>query len=488
MGLVLAIGLMMPARPARAQAPTSTPPPAAGGSGGTATGIGVAVTQVTQASAESPFGPAQGGHELVDLGCNDPFPWAIGPVQNIACNETIVFVPGYARDGESRDCEQYFAGIIEEFQNWGYSRSQMRTVGLDHGDVCDVAVGDYGAEQYEQDSLGTVRLVNLHAFAGGAPTNHEWVGGTDCQHLPGPDDWHFTPSHCWGHTKDTGIEHLAYHFGHYLDGFDFPVDVVAHSMGGLITQAAHSFAEQQAELPGGIYRPYKPVNGRYADIVTSGTPFLGINFLRFENSGPPGFDWDFCNLKFLSKDGWRGRPGQCKQLRAGSPFMKTMKRYMSADSGGGRWSVIGSNAFGTESDIPIEYPSAVGHPTNSKYIFHKPGTIDPFSSAFHVTHVTYAPSHDADGYYDYKEDTCSGGLRTIWIHVRPMDWPDCWDAGLWKSNGIGFVFLPPGGPPEALCDHAGGHPPNRMTGLWCHDVLSPRHNRTAFFAVTTEFW
>jgi hypothetical protein len=71
------------------------------------------------------------------------------------------------------------------------------------------------------------------------------------------------------HDNDTDIRHLAWHFANWVDSYipdDPPVDVVAHSMGGLIVRFA--LGKQTGIWPA--------LN--LEDVVTLGTPHGGVNF------------------------------------------------------------------------------------------------------------------------------------------------------------------------------------------------------------------
>ncbi len=71
------------------------------------------------------------------------------------------------------------------------------------------------------------------------------------------------------HDNNTDIRHLAWHFANWADLYipdDPPIDVVAHSMGGLIVRFA--LGKQTG--------PWPALN--VEDVVTLGTPHGGVNF------------------------------------------------------------------------------------------------------------------------------------------------------------------------------------------------------------------
>jgi pimeloyl-ACP methyl ester carboxylesterase len=119
----------------------------------------------------------------------------------------------------------------------------------------------------------------LRAFGhtGTKATVRYYEGDTNCTHSV---DSHGSHSRHWGgpaehnsagtsHTADTQIEHLGYHLMWMIKNRfgSQPVDVVAHSMGGLITR--YGLAQVQRghpDFPTGVY---------IEDIVTLGTPHSG---------------------------------------------------------------------------------------------------------------------------------------------------------------------------------------------------------------------
>jgi pimeloyl-ACP methyl ester carboxylesterase len=77
------------------------------------------------------------------------------------------------------------------------------------------------------------------------------------------------------HDNDTDIRHLAWHFAHWLRSYipdDPPVDVVGHSMGGLIVR--YALAKQTGDWPA----------MNVEDVVTLGTPHAGVNFASWTDT------------------------------------------------------------------------------------------------------------------------------------------------------------------------------------------------------------
>jgi pimeloyl-ACP methyl ester carboxylesterase len=114
-----------------------------------------------------------------------------------------------------------------------------------------------------------------------------------------------------GHDNDTDIRHLAWHFANWLSAYipdDPPVDVVAHSMGGLIVR--YALAKQINLWP----------TLNIEDVVTLGTPHGGVNFAA-----------------------WTGTT-QGYQLEPDSYLIWWLAQYAPnpQGSGGTEWTIIGS--------------------------------------------------------------------------------------------------------------------------------------------------
>jgi pimeloyl-ACP methyl ester carboxylesterase len=97
------------------------------------------------------------------------------------------------------------------------------------------------------------------------------------------------------HTSETNIRHLAYHFAWYVNRVwnvdDTHVDIVAHSMGGLIARyALAQVARGNSEFPSRLL---------VDDVITAGTPHAGARALA---------ELCFWNL-------------ECQQMDRGSEFM-----------------------------------------------------------------------------------------------------------------------------------------------------------------------
>lgn len=108
-----------------------------------------------------------------------------------------------------------------------------------------------------------------------------YTGDTNCSHSldhHGSHTKHYSSDAHDGagtsHTADASIRHLGYHFAWYVyDHFSsvgVPVDLVGHSMGGLIIR----YALAQTQLHHPDFPPYLYVE----DVVTLGTPHQGSNW------------------------------------------------------------------------------------------------------------------------------------------------------------------------------------------------------------------
>lgn len=123
------------------------------------------------------------------------------------------------------------------------------------------------------------------------------------------------------HTNDTDIRHLAQHWAWYVhDRFSsrgVSVDVVAHSMGGLVTR----YALARVAARDGAFPPQLYVE----DVVTMGTPHGGTALSPF------------CPRRDVKVE-------QCRQMGRGSRFVKWLNANGVAPQthGGTDWTAVGS--------------------------------------------------------------------------------------------------------------------------------------------------
>jgi hypothetical protein len=148
-------------------------------------------------------------------------------------------------------------------------------------------------------------------------------GDTNCDHTinhHGSHSSHYASGHYdnGSHGANTDIRHLGYHLAWYIyrhfTSEGRTVDVVAHSMGGLIIR----YALAQVERGHSRFPPRLAVE----DVVTMGTP----------HGGARAFAW-VCPYT------------QCDQMDAGSPFLEWLEEHASEPdgSGGTSWSTFGSD-------------------------------------------------------------------------------------------------------------------------------------------------
>jgi hypothetical protein len=145
-----------------------------------------------------------------------------------------------------------------------------------------------------------------------------------------------------GHTAQAPIEHLAYHLAWFIyDEYsknNISVDVLAHSMGGLMIR----YALGQVQAKNSAFPPSLIVN----NVVTFGTPHGGAK------SGKEA-ECDFAQLF--------GVPYECTEMRAGSSFLTTLQAqaWNPQGSQGTDWTAIGSDG-----DKSVAADRAVGTSVN----------------------------------------------------------------------------------------------------------------------------
>jgi pimeloyl-ACP methyl ester carboxylesterase len=200
----------------------------------------------------------------------------------------VIFIHGLARDSSS-DCVSTWNDAKRKFRDWGH----------------------------------TGALVSLAYYGGDRRCDH-WIS----HH--GRHGNHHSSGHRRGnHTADTSIRHLGYHLAwtiwrHYSSR-GRRVDVVAHSMGGLIIR--YALAQTQRHHPD--FPRYLLVE----DVVTMGTPHGGARWFAV------------CGLL------------QCSQMRAGSDFLVWLERnaWEPDGRGGTDWST-----FGSDDDLWVAADRAAG--------------------------------------------------------------------------------------------------------------------------------
>jgi hypothetical protein len=211
---------------------------------------------------------------------------------------------------------------------------------------------------------------------------------------------HYPSGHRNGaHTPDTNIRHLGYHLAWFIwnkfsrDGRH--VDIVAHSMGGLITRYAMA---QSAHDTAGF-----PPNLLVDDIVTLGTPHNGPSALA-------GFG---CALA--------GSPLQCEQMDGGSAFQQWLDDHAAQPNPIPRtdWTTVGADG-----DNTVSSDSAIGMGAGTtKVIYAAPTDIE------HKEYLTATRTVN-DANVEYKQP---GGS---WVFWGDAWWPVRWTQKSLYSNGF----------------------------------------------------
>ena len=166
-----------------------------------------------------------------------------------------------------------------------------------------------------------------------------------------------------GHTQNADIRHLAYHLAWYINdhwGSVSNVDVVAHSMGGLLLRYALWRTS--------VGDPDFPATLMVQDAVTLGTPHLGT----YQATG--------CAY-------WKDYT-QCRQMSPGSAFLKDLESYAQNPQGYPEtdWTLVGS-----EDDHTVSEGSATGMKSQHKVLY-----------------------GDGRGHSSYRERSGTAGTRVKW--------------------------------------------------------------------------
>jgi pimeloyl-ACP methyl ester carboxylesterase len=202
-------------------------------------------------------------------------------------DKPIVFVHGYDNDGSvpGFDCAAVWGPMIEKLESLGWT-GPFKTVGYYEGDYdCSAVIND----------------------GRGASPDDYWS-----------PDGHYADG---GHNREADIRHLAFHlawwiYNHYSKQGQ-TVDIVGHSMGGLIAR----YAVSRVQAHDLVYPPFLYVE----DAVTLGSPHGGAKWFTL-----------FCSS-------W-----QCQEMRMGSQFLVDMQNHAWNPQAldGTDWTTIGSDADG----------------------------------------------------------------------------------------------------------------------------------------------
>ncbi len=217
-----------------------------------------------------------------------------------AADRQLLFVHGYGDADTGKDCNgNTFKNALRYYQDAaGRSRESMTTIGYYRGDDCDVAIGAHG--------------------------------------------------------NDAPIQDIARDLARYIAGTGKPVDVIAHSMGGLIARVALLGSAEGWE---GF-----PAKLDVANVVTLSTPHQGL-------------------AKGSDKD------EQTRQMSAGSGFLK---RLHESRLSGADWTLIGSHEDGT-----VKHDSAID---NGEHADQKLGYGANGQDAGEVDHTGIRELHGSSRY------------------------------------------------------------------------------------------
>ena len=236
-----------------------------------------------------------------------------------AADTQLLLVHGYGAHAKGKDCNgDTFKNALRYYQDaGGRARESMTTIGYYPGDKgrCDAMIGDGKA------------------------------------------------------TNDRPIQDIAADLANYIDAQGKPVDIVAHSMGGLITRVALLGSAQGWEG----FPPKLDVN----NVVTLSTPHRGV-----ANTGPNDRQWS--------------------QMQPGSTFIERLHEDQLDDAWaeGTDWSLVGSQEDGT-----VSYDSAIdkGDPADQKF-----GYLDNGGKVTHTGVRTLFGSND----YHLRYASASGTHTT----------------------------------------------------------------------------
>ena len=235
-------------------------------------------------------------------------PWPAGSF--VIRTTPVVFIHGlsFGPGQAGSDCAETFATAIDRYKSYDHTGPFVTLKYYDSDRNCTHAISSYPdrADRHERHY----------------PSGHK--------------DGH--------HTNDTDIRHLAYHLAWYINdrwGSQTNVEIVAHSMGGLITRYAMGMAGRSGW----------PAFLMVSNVTTLGTPHRGSGDAKY--CAP----WSY----------------QCKQMSPTSQFVQDLKSVTFQDPqgyGGTDWTLMGSDedervsaesAMGMASEHGVVYTDGVKH-------------------------------------------------------------------------------------------------------------------------------
>jgi hypothetical protein len=257
------------------------------------------------------------------------------PSRSNSQSEPVYFVPGHT-SAVGHDCQNgYWGEAMAAMGSWGWSSSRFHTVGF------------YLYDQNCNTQLG------------------RWDRGVGLDEIGRILAWDI-----YNRYSSRGIS----------------VDIMAHSMGGLIAQAA-VFGVQQGQWEGNGWPPYLYVE----DVVTLSTPHGGT---------PYGTNVVFC-----------GTVTQCVQMREGSDFLNWVGQNPQSQQGTD-WTLIGA-----EDDDIVTVDSAIAMSAGHKV---KYPACPPWESCIRFEHSMI-------------HKITSGSVQQVYWNYYDPDW--------WYSTGSGAVSV-----------------------------------------------
>lgn len=257
------------------------------------------------------------------------------------------------------DCKKMWAPMVKQLRAWKLT-----------GPLVTV-------RYYWQDSGCSADISNSH-------------GAIDFPGPPQPPQGGLPPHRDGSHTVNAPIEHLAWHLAwHIYDNYsrhDKTVDVVAHSMGGLVIR----YALAATAAKGTAFPPKLLVE----DVVTLGTPQGGAR-------GP-----------------WFGMQGN--EMTPGSDFIDTLARApLPQGVGGTDWLTVGSD---DDTAVPADRAVGTDRDRNPRNKF--------IASQHKVWYTTVNDIEHSDYYKIYPATTHAGAVawqalagKAFGSHVAATVWP-----------------------------------------------------------------
>ena len=299
--------------------------------------------------------------------------------QGAGPSNSVIFIHGLNRGKPaSSNCATDFGarhstggfknGMRRALTQWGHSGNLIAIAYYRDDRSCDASISDHGSH-----------------FRGHGGRSEHYVARTV---VGRGDNAHVKED--LSHSSNTDIRHLGYHLAWYIwDEFTSKrqtVDVVAHSMGGLLIR----YALAQTQRRESDFPPYLLVQ----DVVTMGTPHGGARAYS-----------RLCT-----------RNDQCSQMLAGSAFLKWLEEraWNPQSRGGTDWST-----FGSDRDLVVAPDRAAATDRDRDPVNQYMGSCHKVwyrgSAIGHSDYMSKQPRGAPDV---YRRD-CPGG----WVREKASQWP-----------------------------------------------------------------